>query len=547
MQAEPAAGPSPSGGVRPFLGAPGLLGLLGVAAAVRAIAWSRTTVMFNDGPVFLALAEAVGEGRWAEVLAHPYHPLYPVAIAGVSSLGIGAETAAIVVSIAGGLLAIGALHDFLGRAFGPVLAGLGAWTLALHPWAVDFTADVMSDGLYMGLYLAAFAALWRAQESGRVAPAAACGVLGALAYGVRPEGAGILLVAAAWLAARLWLERDARRARAAALAALALTATLLMAPYVTILSLDAGTLRLTQKKSVAGLLEGQDRSASARATERRLLSDAAPPGIWLPQSAVPARGATRPPERSLAGAGATVLRVVRTSAAALRYEVLLFVVLGCLWLATLPPRPGRSALLWTPPLLYSGLLLMLVWGTGYVSRRHALTPWLPLLGVAALGWQGSLTWLRERVRRGTGDPGRDPGQVGSGVSPRAIALALVIVLTLAWGARDLRPRRLDREAVRQAAVWLAEHEPGSAGVAAQKLRTAYYAGARYVPLPSGTDGRLEAWLRGGAARWIVIDGTRLDDHVGLREGIGDWLTERHSIEAAGRKALVLEILPEPAH
>ena len=135
--------------------------ILVIALAVRAFAWSRTAVMFNDGPIFLAMAEAIGEGRWAEVLAHPYHPLYPALIAFVGFFSVELETAAVAVSILGGLLSIAAVFWYVRDAFGDEVAWLAAWIVALHPWAVDFSADVMSDGLYTGLFLVGFAAMAR--------------------------------------------------------------------------------------------------------------------------------------------------------------------------------------------------------------------------------------------------------------------------------------------------------------------------------------------------------------------------------------------------
>ena len=128
----------------------GLSLILAVGLAARLIAWSRTVVMFNDGPIFLAMAEAIGEGRWTEVLAHPYHPLYPALIALTAVLPVDLETAAVMVSILGGLLGVAAMFWFVRDAFGSEAAWLAAWVVALHPWAVDFSADVMSDGLYLG-------------------------------------------------------------------------------------------------------------------------------------------------------------------------------------------------------------------------------------------------------------------------------------------------------------------------------------------------------------------------------------------------------------
>ncbi len=42
----------------------GLGVLLGVSAWLRLQAWQHTHVIFNDGPIFLVLAEAIADGRW---------------------------------------------------------------------------------------------------------------------------------------------------------------------------------------------------------------------------------------------------------------------------------------------------------------------------------------------------------------------------------------------------------------------------------------------------------------------------------------------------
>ena len=164
----------------------GLMAILLIALAVRAFAWSRTVVMFNDGPVFLAMAEAIGEGRWPEVLAHPYHPLYPALIALVGgAFPVGIETAAVTVSILGGLLSVAAVFWFVRDWFGNEVAWLSAWIVALHPWAVDFSSDVMSDGLYAGLFLLGFVAMARAVEHPSSKNTLVCGVASGLAYLVR--------------------------------------------------------------------------------------------------------------------------------------------------------------------------------------------------------------------------------------------------------------------------------------------------------------------------------------------------------------------------
>jgi len=517
-----------------------LFAILVVAGVLRAVAWSHTVVIFNDGPVFLGMAEAIEAGRWAAVLAHPFHPLYPALIALVAQAPIGFETAAIAVSIFGGLLSIVGIYFFVRQAFGRDLAWLATWIVALHPWAVDFSSDVMSDGLYEGFYLLGFAALASLVERPRFSAALGCGVAAGLAYWVRPEGVGLLVACGILLSIRAWRDVGDRRRILVAMAALVLAAGLVMAPLVASMSRESGELSLTRKKSLAGLAAGEAHTRLEADRDGGGKVGAVGSPIPLPRSAERADGggAIRPP-RTVAGFFEALSRAGRTSLAALRYEVAAFALIG-LWAIRSRRRFYREATVALPALLYSGVLVLLVWGAGYVARRHALAALLPICAYAALGWRTLWVGVIDRLAAG------NPQRATRLKSPRSICLALVVVLCVVWGARDLRFRRAEREPLRIAAEWLGENATSAGSVAAQKLRIAYYARAQYVPLPSGNDGRIEQYLRDRGVGWIVVEERHLDDHRGLAAGLGDWLVPIHTVERAGRRALVLELRPEPA-
>lgn len=532
----------------------GLLCLLGVAALIRIYAWQQTHALFNDGPIFLAIAEAIADGRWSDVLAHPFHPLYPVVIAMAHAiLPLGLEASAVAVSIFGGLLSVAALFALVRRAFDPGLAWIAALTLAAHPWAVDFSSDVMSDGLYLGFYLVGFAALVHWVERPRHLSAAVCGCAAGLAYLVRPEGVGLAILALILIGLRGVLVKEGLRCAILGGLILAITCGVVMAPWLVALSDEQGSLTLTRKKSVAALAAGRaapdaalpvERAMPAVAKERAALEASQARGgatvapLPLPRSSEYRAGPSeaRPP-RTLAGAGDAVSRALRTSLAAFRYELGIFVVLG-LWTLRGRWKRMREATLFLPPIAYSVVLILLVWGAGYVGRRHALAGLLPLTAYAALGWRtlagaALATW---GARWGAGR-----FDVGSARTSLAIFLGLVLVLVVAWGPRNMRDRREDRSAARAAASWLAENGGAGKRVGAQKLRIAYYADGVFVPLPSGNGVPIRQSLEANGVEWLVIDEVRLGEHRGLAAGLGNWLQIVHREARAGRRALVLEL------
>ena len=226
-------------------------GLLALAAAVRAFAWSRTAVLFNDGPIFLALADALCAGRFADVLAHPQHPFYPALVAGLEMLSLSPEVAAIAVSITGGLLSVAAIFWMAWARFGREVAWISAWVVALHPWAVDFSSDVMSDGLYAGLYLTSFALLVDLVERPSVRRGVAFGILTALSFWTRPEGLGLVVVAVvcmAWRASTMPEERG-RLARSAIV-------------FLVVCAVLVGVLRFSEARSGEGLALTQKKEVS---------------------------------------------------------------------------------------------------------------------------------------------------------------------------------------------------------------------------------------------------------------------------------------------
>ena len=513
--------------------------LVMLAAALRLYAWSRSAAIFDDGPVFLYLAEAILEGDFAAVVRHPYHPGYPLAIAGVASLGVALEFAGVLVSVLAGALTVAVGWAFVREMFDEGAAWIAAVLFAIHPPSVVFSSDVQSEALYVMLFLSSAAAAWCGLRDARVSWAAVAGLLSGAAYLVRPEGLGIALVGivgAGWLGVvGSWSKKSA----AVWCTVFGLGAAATALPYVAAMQSESGSWALTQKKSVAELagIRSEDTGPSeGTRTPRRVIPSNGPlPGTEL--SAL-ARDPARPGDRLGSAAG----ELYFAAASALRVEVLSFLLVG---LIALRGRPTRRALfLGVAIALYAGVLFALGATSGYVSRRHALPPLLLLFGYLAVGLRVLGTGTLAGIERLTRFQLRGRARWAGRRSGAGALLGLLVVAAF-FLPRDLAARRTDRLAERHAAEWLAVHDSSGQPVAARRIRDAYYAHAPFVPIPveGYAPAALLAYLQRSGARYVVIDDQRAGNHSGLREAIEVGMHRIFRAEAGGRTASVLEILP----
>lgn len=499
------------------------------ALAVRVGVALRTAVIFNDGPIFLRVAGSMVEGDWSSALGHHYHPLYPLLTAGAYQAIGDLELAGVTVSVIAGAIAVVALYAFLRQAFDPQVAWIGGVLLSIQPYAAAFSADVQSDGLYTALFLSAVACSWRGLARGRPSNALAAGVLIGLAYLVRPEGLGLLVPVCTIALLRVVRSDWTASAGARWLAALVLGTAFLAGPYVGALYAETGEWMLTQKKSISDLTTPK-----------------APVGVRAP--GVPNRERWRPPSKRRPApreaalfashlvlpariegeprALTSLFELVRVSGGAFSMPFVLLLALG---IHTVRSRPGERALFLSAILLvYAVVLYGLLLNAGYLSRRHVLTPLLPLLGYAALAVPAlGRALLPSRV---------------SATRATCVCLVLVALVTL---PKTLGSHREERLATRRAAEWLASRDDLTGPVAAEKSRDAYYAGEAYIDFSRGGAGADPAALRRAGARFLIVDEPQLANRAPLRAAVRAGLRELHRTRVAGRTAFVYELRPAP--
>ncbi|MEE8581359.1 MAG: glycosyltransferase family 39 protein [Myxococcota bacterium] len=517
-----------------------LLALLAIGAALlRTIAWLRAGVLFNDGPTFLALARRFGDGNWWTALSHDYHPLYPLAISWVYRAIGSWEGAAVLLSVLSGSVAVIFLYRFLRDSFDLHVARVGALILAIHPWAVAYSSDVLSDGLYLALFLAAIATLWRAMTSGGARLAAGAGVLSGLAYLTRPEGVGVVLIGLGGSALLVARGRWSVGRGVGWAAALCAGTILAMAPYLGVLRVQNDAWVLTNKKSVAAMVgldamrpsSGTPLSGSAYA--RRGEPHSLLPGEPAATVTTPFAAAQRQNPSNMGRKERGVLgHLWRAAAPGLRYESILFVVVG---LIARRRQLGRvDAMIGGSIALYLLVMSLLALGSGYVDRRHVLPPLVLTFGYAAIGVRivgAAVLRVVSRWRSFASAPGARAATV------TGVAILLLVMLPV-----DLRARRADSVDARRAAEWLRAQPALEGPVATSKARIAYYAGRTHVPLRPAPPSEFVEYLRNSRARYVIVTE---DDFRALTGSVTDEVGDLRLIHREGEgehRVLVYEVL-----
>lgn len=499
------------------------LSLLVFAAGLRWFQWLRAATLFNDGPRFIGAAQDLARGDWRTFLGQPQHPLYPIAIAAGHALGLDWENAGAFVAVLGGCAAVGAAALFFRDAFGTQAAAIGAALLAVHSRLVEYSSDVQSDGLYLGLFVTGVWFLWRAWTRTSMRAAVAGGIFAGLAYLTRPEGIGLVVVATV-LAAGAWLHGSWSARRALTLAGVfAASAMLCAAPYIVAVRVVTGHAGLTQKKSLLEMAGGDPESLAT-----------APPSAATPfatgdrvDAGAEGRAVVDATSRG-ARAWEAARMLARTEKSAFRYGALVLLVAGLFAARGRPTR--RAVFLAALVSIYAGVLYALTLQSGYVSRRHALPALIPLFGYVGLGAcaLGNALASRAALRR---------------VSPAMLAAGVAAIVAIGELATQRAPRREQERAARAAAEWLRSHAaPGL--LASDRSRLGYYAGMPYIALPRVDEASLATLLGPNRVRYLLSDDP--SEIEALQRAGGHRVRPIHRVRVGEREAWVFErVDPSP--
>ncbi|OPY79178.1 MAG: hypothetical protein A4E65_01963 [Syntrophorhabdus sp. PtaU1.Bin153] len=164
-----------------------LLFILLAGLFVRLVNVLTASAIEMDGVSYALTAEAIARGAFGEAVRAVFPPFYPLFIA-LAHFFVGDwELAGRLASLVFGLLLIYVSYLFFKRLLGEKKALYGAFILAIHPYLVRYSGQVLSESLATFLFTATVFFFYRGWTEGKGAYVGVSGCFLGLTYLTRPE------------------------------------------------------------------------------------------------------------------------------------------------------------------------------------------------------------------------------------------------------------------------------------------------------------------------------------------------------------------------
>lgn len=172
--------------------------LLIISLSVRIYLSFLTYVIRNDSVAFMQNARYFAGGDFLSGLRHDYHPLYSFLMAVMYKVIPDMEISGTIVSVSFGTLTVIVFYLIGKSVFDRKISFVSSVILALHPYAVRFSVDIISESTYFFFFISALGLGFFAIIKRKYYLFAFAGISSAFAYLARPEGIGIIFIVAGW-------------------------------------------------------------------------------------------------------------------------------------------------------------------------------------------------------------------------------------------------------------------------------------------------------------------------------------------------------------
>ena len=228
--------------------------LLIISFSIRIYLSFFTYVIKNDSVAYMQNAKYFASGDFSSGLGHDYHPLYSLIMAVLYKVVPDMELSGSIISVLFGTLTVIAFYLIGKSVFDKKVSFVSAIILAFHPYAVRFSADIISDSTYFFFFISGLGLGYFAITNRKILLFALTGICSALAYLTRPEGIGIIIIVAFWCALENFVKiKVLWKVKLVSILILVVSFLAFSMPYLVFIKKETGSWSLTKKKSVSDL------------------------------------------------------------------------------------------------------------------------------------------------------------------------------------------------------------------------------------------------------------------------------------------------------
>lgn len=417
-------------------------GAMVLTLAIRLFLLADYYVINGDGIRYVTAGRHFWEGRWPEGLASFYPPFYPLLIAAAYPLTGDWEWAGRFWPFLLGIFILLPLFAVLRRTYGAKVAYAALLFYGVSPYLARFSVDVRSEVPYTFFFLVSVYFFLRGLDSASLAPFFLMGLSAALAYLIRPEGIGLVMVAVAFLFCRSWTSRASNRVYLQA-TVLCFGFALFAAPYIFYLRWDTGSWTISRKAANALSIGITHYDKSLESVRREKSDRVSAIDLALSRPVVYAKKVF-----------VDAFRTLDAYAVALHYPTVPFLLIG--WYLFFRSRFWQEKDFALIVLIAFYFALFSIF---YPSRRFTM-PLVPIsLGWVTLGFLSFQKYCLFKWPRRTG----------------SILVGLVLIVFCATTLpKTLKAIDKDKSYVRDAALYL-KKKPGHPTIVSNNPQVAYYA------------------------------------------------------------------------
>jgi len=504
--------------------------LLIISISVRIYLGFFTYVIKNDSVAFIQNAKYFADGDFLSGLRHDFHPLYSFLMAVLYKAIPDMELSGTIVSISFGTLTVIVFYLIGKSVFGRKVSFVSSVVLALHPYAVRFSVDIISESTYFFFFISALGLGFFAIVKRKYYLFALAGICTALAYLVRPEGIGIIIIVAGWCILKdLTKFKIVWKEKLVSVLILATSFLVFSMPYLVYIQKETGHWSLTKKKDLSKVVgidvvlsSGNGKNLKKEKgdghTKKNNVSRDAKTIAKLNK-----QGSNKPTTSSenVSQAAKTIAKLnkqgsdksttssdkkitkqnthVRIDLKKLKIDVNSILYILDKYLTTFHPFLFVLLIIgvikWTRVrkvryfgfyiasiivfylLVFYRLNLAYAPAFHYPSRRHLIPLVIPAIFCVGIGVYATGSWIHEKFQF---------DKLKSGLRGRlrnvwiAQLLILIIIISVLL-PKTLKPQRSDKLGIKKAGQWIRENSHiQSPAILSDSFRNAYYAGGKHV-------------------------------------------------------------------